>query len=254
MKFRIFTIILLCVFLIGCSGKVAKTSPAKQADISEDKTATLEENKTEPVKEDEKNIVVQKQETKEVEKEVSKKKEITVTNIADKDYGNDKKIYKDADGKVIMEAPVNSSMRNSISPDGRFLAYVSFPDIMIFDSESGKKTKLMSVLDNTDGVDFYWSPNSRVVAMTVVNQEDPTYDSSSNTKMYLLSLNEKGELIAKDRHLFKIRYECSDSGCNVSPEDFYFDGTDTIVYRTWESDTPYEDKGKDSLLRRFSLK
>ena len=153
-----------------------------------------------------------------------------------------------------MEAPVNNSMKNAISPDGRFLAYVDFPNVMLFDLESGKKTQLMSVLDNTDGVDFYWSPNSRVVAMTVVNQVDPTYDSSSNTKMYLLSLNEKGELIGKDRHLFKIRYECSDSGCNVDSGDFYFDGTDTIVYRTWESDTPYEDKGKNSLQREFSLK
>ncbi|MDP2642927.1 MAG: hypothetical protein Q8P62_03740 [Candidatus Peregrinibacteria bacterium] len=235
MKFRISAIILLCVFLVGCSSKVAEESPAEQVDVTKEKSATVEEEKSVPT---------EKQEPK----------KITVTEDNSDGPNFIKRIYKDADGKIIMDAPLNNSMRNAISPDGRFLAYVEFPNIMLFDLESGKKTQLMSVLDNTDGVDFYWNPNSRAVAMTVVNQQDSTYASSFNTKLYLLSLDEKGGLIAKDRHLLKMRYECSDSGCNVDSEDFYFDGPDTIVYRTWESDTPYEDKGKDSLLRRFSVK
>jgi len=204
----------------------------------------------------EKSPITQIEQNTETKKEVPEKPVkggITVTHDEPITQDFAKKIYKDSEGKIIFEAPINSSMRSFISPDGRFLAYVEFPNIMLFDDESGKKTNLMSILDNTDGVDFYWSPSSKVVAITVVNQQDSSYRETLGTKMYLLSFNEKGELTAKDRHSIKIRFECSDSGCNVDSEDFYFENADAIVYRTWEEDR-YAEKGKDSLLRKFSLK
>lgn len=94
-------------------------------------------------------------------------------------------IYSDLQGnayKLKDKIYCNTAMRHAVSPDGRFLIYVAFPDIVLFDSVAQTNTKLMSVLNNTDGVDFYWSPDSRTIAMPVVNQQDPTYTSSSGTK------------------------------------------------------------------------
>ena len=145
-----------------------------------------------------------------------------------------------------------TAMRRSISPDERFLIYVDFPNIVLFDSVAGTNTNLMSVFDDTDGVDFYWHPNSRIIAMTVVNQVNESYRDSSGTKLYLLEINEESELVRKDRHLFKLKYGCHAGGCNVDSKDLYFLDEDTLIYRTWEDD-PYEAEGDDTLLRTFSI-
>jgi hypothetical protein len=160
-------------------------------------------------------------------------------------------IYSDASGEAYdlsIRAFCNTAMRRAVSPDGRFLIYVDFPNIMLFDSVEETRVKLMSVLNDTDGVDFYWSPDSRKIAMSVVNQDNDSYSGTAGTKLYILGINEVSELIQKDRHLFKMRYECHDAGCNVEEDDLYFLDNSTLMYRTWNDD-PYSAAGDVSLLR-----
>ncbi len=146
-----------------------------------------------------------------------------------------------------------TSMRNAESPNGKFFVSVDFPNVVLTDVETGEIAELMSVLDTTDGVDFFWSPNNQVIAMTVVNQQDETYTETYGTKMFLLEIDEDGNLMNKTSYSIRIRYECHDAGCNVSSEDFYFEDEEMIVYRTWESETPYEDAENDDMLRELNL-
>lgn len=155
---------------------------------------------------------------------------------------------------VLGDMYMNTSMRSAASDDQRFYVYMDFPNVVLFDSEHEDEKYLMSVFDTTSGVDFFWSPDNRVIAMTVVNQQEESYTETLGTKLFLLTIDKDGELVNKEAVLLRIRYECHDAGCNVSNSDFYWEDAATIVYRTWESETPYEDAGDDTLLRKLNVK
>ncbi len=163
--------------------------------------------------------------------------------------------FHDEEANVIVLGDMyrNTSMRSAASDDQRFYVYMDFPNVVLFDSEHENEKDLMSVFDTTAGVDFFWSPDNRIIAMTVVNQQEESYTETLGTKLFLLTIDEEGELVDKEAVSLRIRYECHDAGCNVSNADFYWENVETIVYRTWESDTPYEDAGDDSLLQKLQL-
>lgn len=151
------------------------------------------------------------------------------------------------------EVYCNSAFHSAISPDGKFLVYTDFPRLLLFNAESGQESELMTVLDSASGVDFFWAPDGNRVAVAVVNQNDESYTDTRGTRLFILEVGGDGQLVDKQIYPLKIRYECHDAGCNVYEEDFYFEDNDTIIYRTWESETPYEDAGNDEMLRSLDL-
>lgn len=178
-----------------------------------------------------------------------------IANVLNQKTNKCRIVYTNFNGepyKLNDEIYCNSAMRSAISPDKRFLVYVDFPNVVLFDSGTQTNTKLMSVFDNTDGVDFYWTPDGRTIAISIVNTIDSSYSSSSGTKLYILKINEMSELMRKDRYLIKMRFECHDAGCNVGPNDLYFTDNNTLIYRTWNDD-PYSAVGDNSLLRTLKL-
>ncbi len=165
--------------------------------------------------------------------------EMCFKNVTDKEVSTD------------TVAGASNAFRTKESNDGRYKAYVDFPDIMIYDDEKKLSKRLMSISEGAEGVDFFWSPDDRYLAMSVYNPFAESYQKSFFTKLFLLGIGD-GDLIAKKEYPLKIRYECHDAGCNVSNEDLYFEDEDTLIYRTWDDDY-YEAAGNDEFLRRLEF-
>lgn len=109
--------------------------------------------------------------------------------------------------------------------------------IFTYDVVTGESQLLMSVLDTTDGVSFEWSPDDSKLAIVVVNQEDESYHETYGSKLFMFSFDSQGQVLQKNRYLFKIKYGCHDAGCDsIAGEDFYFVDNDTFVYYTWDTD------------------
>jgi hypothetical protein len=193
------------------------------------------------------------QQIAEVEEDVAR---LIFKDVIDADTEDCRYLFKDQNGdQYLLEGEVYcySAFLSAISPDSKKLVYIDFPRVVLFNAESNDSLELMSILDTADGASFFWSPDSREIAVAIVNQVDESYLSTVGTKLFILEIDENGHLINKNIYPIKIRYECHDAGCNVFSDDFYFRDNETVIYRSWESETPYEDAGNDELLRVLEL-
>jgi hypothetical protein len=134
---------------------------------------------------------------------------------------------KRADGSYIDDESIDRGFECPfifpvMSSDYKYLVYMDFPSLRMFDFETEESTELMSVYDDSEGGECLWAPDDKNVVCVFVNQQ--RYDSL--TKFFVLGV-ENGKLVSKDKYSRTVDYVC---GGLCYPDQFWFKGNNTLEY------------------------
>lgn len=121
-----------------------------------------------------------------------------------------------------------SGIRQSGEVEGRYLAWVDFPNIRLYDFKTNEVSTLMSVFDDGDGVsDLEWEDNGDgddVTELVFININRKRYDKG--TKLFHLTIDD-GKLTEKFSDEIEAAIVCEGKNCRVKGFSFY---DNTISY------------------------